>query len=232
MSRVLKMGLMVVAVLAMVVTSVNGAGFFDGFEAYDVGSSLQDQGGWKGWDNNPAGAADVSDAVAYAGTKSVEIAGAADLVHEFDVTGGQWTVSTMQYIPGNAPGTTYYILMDEYNDLVGPYAWAKQLQFNLADNTVRTVNDAIENVSLVRDAWVEIRVEADLDSNLADVYYNDTLLSSAAWGANPSIAAIDLFANGATAVYYDNVAVRVPEPATLTLLVMAALGLLVVARRR
>ena len=231
MSRVLKMGLMVVAVLAMVVTSANAGGFFDGFEAYVAGSSLQDQGGWKGWDNNPAGAAPVSDTVAYAGTKSVEIAGAADLVHEFDATGGQWTVSSMQYIPGNATGETYYILMDEYND-GGPNDWAKQLQFNLDDNTVRTVNDAIENVSLVRDAWVEIRVEADLDSNLADVYYNDTLLSSAAWGANPSIAAIDLFANNAAAVYYDNVAVRVPEPATLTLLVMAALGLLVVARRR
>ena len=71
MSRVLKMGLMVMAVLAMVVTSANAGVFFDGFEAYDVGSSLQDQGGWKGWDNTPAAAAPVSDAVAYAGTKSV-----------------------------------------------------------------------------------------------------------------------------------------------------------------
>jgi hypothetical protein len=132
----------------------------------------------------------------------------------------------MQYIPGNATGTTYFILLNEYND-GGPNDWSTQLAFDLDANTV-------EGVDLVRDAWVEIKVEADLDNNLADVYYNDTLLTSEAWGANPSIAAIDLFANNATAVYYDNiaVAVAVPEPATLTLLVMAALGLLVVARRR
>ena len=66
------------------------------------------------------------------------------------------------------------------------------------------------SLPLIANQWVEIRVEIDLDSDKQDFFYNNQLLYSGSWtnevsGAGaPEIAAVSLFANNATAVYYDN----------------------------
>ena len=69
-----------------------------------------------------------------------------------------------------------------------------------------------ESLPLVTDEWVEIRVEIDLDADWHELYYDGDLLYERAWTAGPfgagdgflNIAAVDLFANLATSVYYDN----------------------------
>jgi uncharacterized repeat protein (TIGR01451 family) len=63
----------------------------------------------------------------------------------------------------------------------------------------------------VADDWVQIRVEIDLDNDTQDFYYDGALFYSGTWtghvsgGGAPIIEAVDLFANGASAVYYDDI---------------------------
>jgi len=69
---------------------------------------------------------------------------------------------------------------------------------------------ALATLPLVRGEWVEIRVEIDLDNDTQAVYYGGDLLFQDTWtggmsgGGILSIAAVDLFANNASAVYYDD----------------------------
>lgn len=54
-----------------------------------------------------------------------------DLVHEFDVAGGVWVFSAMQYIPSGGTGTTYFILLNSYGDGSTIRDWSIQTQYNL-----------------------------------------------------------------------------------------------------
>ena len=70
----------------------------DNFDSYINGSQMHGQGGWKGWDNNPAWGALVTNALSYSPPNSVEIVGASDLVHEFSgASSGPWVVAIMDY---------------------------------------------------------------------------------------------------------------------------------------
>jgi len=82
--------------------------FLDRFDAYEVGSDLHGQGGWKGWDNTASAGAPVTDANSPVGANTVEILGSSDLVQEFDIAGGVIEFSVMQYIPSGTTGTTYF----------------------------------------------------------------------------------------------------------------------------
>ncbi len=68
-----------------------------------------------------------------------------------------------------------------------------------------------EQLPLITDEWVEIRVEIDLDADLQEMFYGGNLLHSKSWidglsgDGEPFIRAVDLYANTATAVYYDDV---------------------------
>ena len=176
-------------VVAMLATCATAATFSDDFESYAVGSDVHGQGGWKGWDNTPAAGALISDTVAFSGTNSVAIAGGSDLVHEFDATGGQWTFSAMQYVTGNATGETYFILLNQYND-GGPNNWSIQTCADLNTGKIYAWdrNDGLEygEMDVVRDQWVELKYDIDLDANTVDQYYNGTLMHTSAWyGAAP-----------------------------------------------
>jgi hypothetical protein len=63
-----------------------------------------------------------------------------------------------------------------------------------------------------------LRVEIDLNSDNQDFYYNDQLLYSGSWadgvsgGGILAIGAVDLFANGASSVFYDDISLVEREP--------------------
>ena len=65
-------------------------------------------------------------------------------------------------------------------------------------------------MAYLTDQWVEIRVEIDLDNDTQSFFYNNVLLYSGTWsgevsgGGVTSIGAVDLFANGSSVVYYDD----------------------------
>jgi len=219
----------VVVLLAIVsVSSVASASpFMDDFESYAAGSALHSQGGWKAWDNDPFWGAPASNAQAYSGSISAEIGGLADLVHELEFTGGNVEVSAMQYIPDGSTGYSYFILLNEYSDL-GPYDWSVQLGCDMDAGQIISLNGVGETADIVYDKWVELRFVIDLAANTVDEYYDGNLLSSHAWDMlnySDTLQCIDLFGNGASPIYYDDITV-VPEPATLSLLCLGGLALL------
>jgi len=222
----------VVVVLAILgVCSVASASIFmEDFESYAAGSAMHGQGGWKGWDNVAGAGAPASSLYANSGSKSVEIIGTSDLVHEFDQAGGQWVFSAKQYIPSGATGTTYFILLNTYKD-GGPYDWSVQLACNMDTGVITSDNGGGATASIAYDKWIELKFAIDLANNTVGEYYNGALVSNHQWDDNVhgTLQAIDLYGNNASSVYYDDITV-VPEPATMTLLCLG--GLALIRRRR
>ena len=183
--------------------------FSEDFESYDVGG-LHGKGGWKGWANDPAAGAQASTKFAHSGTKSVEIAGASDFVHEFTQAGGRWTFTIQQYIPSGGTGITYFILMNTYNDPGTGNDWSIQTQYNLQTGVITCWHGGIAGAAeVIFDEWVEIKFLIDLVKNTFEEYYGGTLIATGTWDDNThgTLQAVDLFANGASAVYYDDLTI-------------------------
>ncbi len=189
-------------------------GFTANFDGYTAGDQMHGVDGWKGWDNNAGGGALVSNAQASSAPNSVEITGASDLVHEFDITGGRWTFSAKQYIPEDFLGQTWFILLSQYAD-GGPDEWAVQTTFDSTTGKVASYEHGA-SMDYVTGAWTELKFVIDLDGNRVEEYYDGTLLASYVWsdsGQN-TLQAIDLYANGASPVYYDDISI-IAQPSTL-----------------
>ena len=113
-------------------------------------------------------------------------------------------------------GNTYFILLSDYNDGAGQdNKWSVQMRFDSANNIVESEFDSV-SLPLILDQWVEIRVDIDLDSDWMEVSYGGDLLIEKEWTAGHNnlgdgelnIAAVDLFGNGATSVYYDDLSLE------------------------
>jgi len=186
--------------------------FSEDFEAYEVGSHLHGQAGWKGWGADPGAGAPVSDKFAFSGSKSVEVVGSAALVHEFAITSGVVEFSAMQYIPSGTSGETYFILMNQYDDPGATLDWSVQVKFNLASGAIIADQPATTNSgkTIVFDKWVKIDLTIDLAANTVDMYYDGVKIASGIWDDNNhgTLQAIDLFGNGASSVYYDDIVVK------------------------
>jgi uncharacterized repeat protein (TIGR01451 family) len=188
-----------------------GGPWSDNFDSYTNGDDLHGVNGWKGWDNSPAATAFVSNAQARSAPNSVDINGPSDLVQQFTtVTSGQWVLTAWQYIPGNMAGTTYFIVNSDYAD-GGPYLWSVQVQFDSLSGNMTDDGASGAFQPYLVDQWVEIRIEVDLDNDTQDFYYDGvlfytgTMTTHQSGGGQLAIEALDLYANGATAVYYDDI---------------------------
>ena len=199
----------------------------DDFDSYEVDTGLHGQGGWKGWDNDSSFDAYVTDDFWWSPMHSADIADDSDLVHEYDgYTSGKWKYTAWQYIPADFasdnntpfdPGT-YFLLLNKYDD-GGPYNWSVQYIFDSNDGMCKVSHgdghDTID-VPYVTDRWVKIEVFIDLDADEVRVHYDGEYLAEYTWtdgiygdgGGALDIAAVDLFANGSSSVYYDDVSLR------------------------
>jgi hypothetical protein len=208
------------------------ADWYENFDSYEAGSGLHGQGGWHGWQGDPQWDAYVTDIMALSDPNSLEVTLNSDMVHEYEgYTSGQWTYTAWQYIPEDFVGESYFILLNTYDDNAGSYNWSTQVRFD-DEGFVESEFEGAQ-LGLILGEWVELRVEIDLDADVQDIYYGGDLLSSKSWtdgvsgGGAVNIGAVDLFANGASPIYYDNLSL-VPAPGVLALFGAGLLG----ARRR
>jgi hypothetical protein len=203
--KFLVLAFMIIGVCTVASASV----FTEDFESYAAGSALHGKGGWKGWDNTSSAGAPTSSSHAVSGSNSVEIVGTADLVHEFNITGGRWEFTAMQYIPSGTTGISWFILMNTYSD-GGTKDWSVQPQFNLGTGVITYWHSGTANI--VYDQWVELKFIIDLDKNTVDQYYNGEFIVTDVWDDNVhgTLQAIDLYGNSASSIYYDDIVIAAP----------------------
>ena len=180
------------------------------WDAYSDGQQMHGVNGWKGWDNSPAAGALVSGVQYRSSLNAINITGATDLVHTYSgYTSGKWIYTAWQYIPTDFSGQTYFILLNGYKD-GGPNNWSMQVNFNSASNLVTNDGQNGGTLPLIKGSWVKIHIEIDLTNDLLTFFYGDQQLYTSSWtggvsgGGALEIAAIDLFANGSSPVYYDD----------------------------
>jgi subtilase family serine protease len=206
-----QIGTLALVVLSVVTGNCAASEFQADFEAYTPGVGVHGRDGWKGWDNVPGVDGRVSNLYAYTGRNSLQVLGTTDIVHEFNLTGGVWVLTAMQYIPHGGQGTTDFILLNRYQD-GGPYDWSVQTEFDLTQGTITPLEGTTGSSATIRyDQWVEIRLVIDLAANTFEEWYNGVPVSvriaTGEWDddAHGTLQALDLYGNGASSVYYDDV---------------------------
>ena len=204
----------------------------DNFDSYAPGSPLQEQGGWKGWGNNPAAAALVTDVEARSLPNSADVFGAADAVREFSgYDSGKWQFTAWQYIPSDFVGGSgdidgsFFILMNTYDD-AGPWEpadWSLQMNFDSNDGMLKVYyGNGLNTVDVpyIPDEWIEISITIDLGLDVCTVHYDGQYIVDYSWtggatgvgGGAQNIAALDLYAQGSTSIYYDNLSLKSVGP--------------------
>ena len=187
----------------------------DDFEDYDLYQFLdgtEDDGGWEGWDEIPANGAYVTNNESKSPDQSVEIVDDADLVHRYTgISSGSATYTAWQYIPEDFEGETYFILLNTYDPPT--HHWSTQIRFSSIDGMVtsETYGGIEESLPLITGEWIEIRVEIDFETDTQTIYYGGDELEQKSWsegvsgpGGQVNLAAVDLWGNFATDVYYDD----------------------------
>lgn len=225
----MKHSLLSVPALVLLCSSAAHAQWSDNFDSYVATSQIVNQGGWEEW--GPGAGAFVSSAQARSNPNSVEIAGPSDLVHQYaNLTSGKWVYRAMQYVPSTMTGQSYFILLNRYAAPQGPYNWSVQVKFDAAAGTVTADAGSLipASTTLVTNQWVEIKVFVDLDQDWTQFYYNGTLLDDPGLADHPTlgggyqwslgvfgqgggqleIQAVDLYANSASPVYYDDMSLQ------------------------
>ena len=232
--------LFIIALVLALPTACAAVGWSDDFESYALDSLLAGQGGWAGWDGG--GCAAIAGDDQAIDSQAAELFVYDDLVQEYTGIGGGGKAKFVgwQYLPDDNSGVTgmqtYFILMNNYNFAPDPKAWSVQLQFNLETGLLQDdMNPALEDMPIVFNQWMEIKIDIDFDLNTYDAYYGGNVLSTGTQYMNPAgaddklkLAALDLWADVGVPVYYDNMSV-VPEPSVFLL---AGLGLLALIRRK
>ncbi len=195
------------------------------------------QGGWAAWDDDPAFDAPVSGAQSRSAPNSIEVRGDTDLIRAFDgADAGFWTFECWQYIPsdfvsggsGQFAGS-YFNLLNTYAGTDPATRWSVQMQFDSNDGLLKVFHgDGTNTIDrpLETDRWVKIQTDIDLENDWTQIYYDDTLVTEYAWtggvlgagGGALDIAAVDLYAQGSSPIFYDDlvlVPVRTHCPADL-----------------
>jgi hypothetical protein len=194
----------------------NLVNWYENWDAYPTGQNMHGVGGWKGWGNSSAATAYTSDVQRISLPNSIDIHGDSDLVHEYAIDDGVWTYTAWQFVPADFSGQSYFILLNDYDDACNNCNWSVQVNFDSSNNLVTNVGITGGTLPLVKGEWVEIRLEIDLVANTQSFYYGGDLLYTGTWteensgGGITSIGAVDLYAQYASAVYYDDLSLVEP----------------------
>jgi len=190
----------------------------ENFDSYVAGSQLGGQGGWFPWGDNPSANANVTNVQSLSPANSVDIWGLSDMVHEWtNVNFGNCTFSAWVYVPADFEGQNYLLLLSLYAG--DSSKWDLQIYFNSETLTLRDY-DSNNETPYTPAQWGQLRVDIDFINDWQHVYFNDVLWLSKSWTHGTSgegileLGAVDLYANGASTVYWDDLSVwATPAPA-------------------
>jgi len=175
----------------------------DDFNSYAAGEPLHGQGRWEAWDLDTLLSPYVSDSESRSNPNSVELSYLnhftwSDIVHLFyGVNSGKWTVFAWWFLPLDFDGCSAFVLLNKYEHNGNHQIPQDCSVVIVADSSINEIydNNGEGKLSLIRDEWIELRVEIDFDLDSYDVYYNNTLLGSETWtgtGGQKNLACIDL----------------------------------------
>lgn len=220
--KMLVIGILFLFLGASATLSVSADGIWgDDFDSYQNGQRLDgtsDDGGWQGWANDPSVYGTVTDEQSRSSPHSVKIEGPTDLVRQYSgYTSGIWVYTAWQYIPGDFEGETYFILLSSYDGGGSGTTWAVQVHWRSEDDLVVSDFNG-ETTAVIYDRWVEFKCVIDLDADWLEIFYDGAFLAEHAWtdtvqgsgGGTKNIAAVDLFANAASKVFYDDISLLPP----------------------
>jgi hypothetical protein len=178
------------------------------FDSLSVGSNMHDVDGWEGWWGDAQWAAQVTDAVAYSGTNSLEIVGTRDdLVPNWPVVdSGVYVLTVMQYVPATTTaGEMFFGPLSSYGTSWDEMEWLGTILTNC--DTGKVYVDELDagtrvEADLLRDQWVKLEIVMYFDLNSCYFYYGDVLLGTRDC---PSSQGVDIWPNDdIDAVYYDD----------------------------
>jgi hypothetical protein len=191
-----------------------GIGWSEDWDSYGTGVSVHGLGGWKGWENVPGNASSTSTVQDLSAPNSIRVVNQDDLVREFSgYTSGIWEFSTQVYVPSGLSGQSYFILLNAYDDSGATNNWSTQVYFDgTSDLLVEDMNDTggPGTLPIIPNQWVELLVVINLNADTQAIYYDGDLLTTASWsggssgGGATTLGAIDLWGNGASEVFYDD----------------------------
>jgi hypothetical protein len=204
--------------------------FSDTFDSYSpgtfpcTGGGCAGPNGWSIWYSGGQPGQIVS-GTAQSGTNFLQEVPAADITQTGSLTSGQYTVRAYQYSPTSDLGNAYFIVMNSYNGTPGLNTWSIEIEFN---GTTGSIRDDINGVypppaqytgpivgTMVRDQWVEVRAEINLNTNRYNFFYNGVqLINNQVYTPTtspvptPGIYCLDLYSDTSTSVRYDTVSVQ------------------------
>jgi hypothetical protein len=206
----------------------NGADWCDDFESYPTGN-LHGVNNWQGWGagaGDAAVAADVSTEQNHTpgGTKGLRIATNDDMVRIYsgydDANADFYVLTTYTFVPNNATGEMFWLVLNGYDGGGAATNWSVQLNMDNANNVITNEGEVDASLPLIRGEWVEIRNEINMVANTSVITYGGQFLLAQSWtegssgGGTLNIAAIDLFSNGSSTFYYDDISLfssEIPE---------------------
>jgi hypothetical protein len=243
--------LVLIAVLGLVTASAS-ANWYDNFDSYNLGSINNQGGwkGWANVPSAAGEVSDILSRSAPK-SQLIDL-GADSVRSYTGYNTGMWSYRTWLFIPtdfqsgGTAPDTgTYFILLNRYTNGGADTRWSVQMAFDSTDGLIHADSGSSDEVTLpyVAGEWSFLDVRVNLTQNWTQVYYNGTLLDDPGLANHPqlgggyrwtagvfgtdtdgqlNIAAVDLYANGSSPVFYDDMAL-IPEPMSAGLLLLVAL---------
>jgi len=198
----------------------------DDFDSYAAGSGIIGQGGWDGWAGNPGANATVVNNQSYSSPNSLAVSGAADVVQTWGgINTGLWYSKVWTYVPSTQTGELWFIVLNTYDGSCNPTTncnWSVQVALCRTGCSTTGVNPgSVTNLggsdipgggstALITNQWVEVIAEINLDANTYTVYYNGVPFDTQqyydpAGTGTQRIQTYDLFSNGSSESYMDNV---------------------------
>ncbi|MBU0727863.1 T9SS type A sorting domain-containing protein, partial [Patescibacteria group bacterium] len=132
---------------------------------------------------DPVEDAYISDNYAYSGTNSAVIVQNNDEVKPLgSQTSGKWDIGFMVYIPAGHSG--YFNTLSGFTP--NPFQWAMECYFDVGGGGRLEIATS-ETFTWTEDTWQLVRLVIDLDTDLAEFWFNGSMVASWQWTRGGSI---------------------------------------------